>query len=98
MITPEDIMKKLADKLPGLQKRYPISQLALFGSVTREDFDPGKSDIDIMVDLNGDMDWNYFDLVWELQQMFPGYKVDVISRNAIQPHYWPYIEEDLQYV
>ncbi|MEX0813721.1 MAG: nucleotidyltransferase domain-containing protein [Chitinophagales bacterium] len=94
----EQIKKTLAAHLPDLQKRYPIERLALFGSLTRDDFEEGKSDVDILVELNGDMDWNYFDLVWELNKLFPELKVDVVSQNAIQPHYWEYIEEDLQYV
>ena len=63
----ETIKSKLADHLPDLKKRYPIARLALFGSVVREDFNPAKSDIDILVELNGEMDWNYFDLCFEIQ-------------------------------
>jgi predicted nucleotidyltransferase len=94
----EKIKSRLEKHLPDLRSRYPVSRLALFGSVLRDDFDPEKSDIDILVELNGDMDWNYFDLCFEIQSLFPDYKVDVVSRGAIQDHYWPSIEEDLTYV
>jgi predicted nucleotidyltransferase len=56
--------------LAALKKRYPIERLALFGSVTREDFDPQESDIDILVEFNGDIGWEYFDLIWEIQDLF----------------------------
>jgi len=84
--------------LQDLQKRYPVARLGLFGSIVRDDFDPERSDIDILVELNDEMNWDYFDLVWELEGLFPGRKVDVVSREAIQPHYWKFVEEDLQYV
>ncbi|MEX0811326.1 MAG: nucleotidyltransferase family protein [Chitinophagales bacterium] len=94
----KDIQVKLATKLPELKKKYPISKLALFGSITRNDFKPKTSDIDIMVEFDGDIGWEYFDLVWEIQELFPGYKVDIVSKGAIQPHYWKHIKGDLQYV
>lgn len=37
--------------LPALRAKYPIGELALFGSVTLHDFDPEKSDVDILVDF-----------------------------------------------
>jgi len=47
----ENIKATLAEALPQLQKKYPVKALALFGSATRKDFDPDKSDIDILVEL-----------------------------------------------
>ena len=87
----------LAEHLPELQKRYPVSHLALFGSVTRDDYHPKKSDIDIMVEFNGAIGWEFFDLEQELQQLL-GKKVDLVSRKAIKPHYWDYIKKDIQHV
>ena len=92
------IKTKLAKKLPDLKSRYPISRLALFGSVTREDFKPGKSDVHILVELNGEMDWNYFDLCFEIQALFPEYKVDIIPKGSIRDEDWSMISEDLLYV
>ena len=94
----EPIKSRLAKELPSLKSRYPIARLALFGSVVREDFNPGKSDVDILVELSGEMDWNYFDLCFEIQAMFPDLKVDVVPKGAIQENYWPSIEEDISYV
>ncbi len=94
----ESTKSKLSSHLQDLQKRYPVARLGLFGSIVRDDFDPERSDIDILVELNDEMNWDYFDLVWELEGLFPGRKVDVVSREAIQPHYWKFVEEDLQYV
>ncbi len=98
MITTAHIKATLAHYLPELKKRYPIERLAVFGSVTRQDFNPEESDIDILVEFNGEIGWEFFDLVWEIQDLFPDYKVDVVSKGAIQPHYWASVEEDMEYV
>jgi len=88
-----EIRQILADHIPDLRKRYPIGALALFGSVTREDFTP-DSDIDIMVEFNGEIGWEFFDLKDELEKLL-GRRVDLISKRAIKPHYWEYINQDL---
>ena len=48
-------MTILKEKKAYLQKRYPISELGIFGSYARGDFNE-KSDIDILVDFNGRID------------------------------------------
>ncbi len=88
---------QLHDFLPLLKAKYPIEKMAFFGSVTRSDFDPLKSDIDILVEFNGSIGWGFIDLAEELEKLFSK-KVDLISKNAIKPHYWPYIQKDLMYV
>src|SRR6266498_1862113 len=92
------IKSQLHELLPLLKQKYPIEKLALFGSVTREDFDPEKSDIEIMVEFNGSIGWDYFDLYFDLQKLFPGKKVDLVSRGGIQPHYWDYLKNKMIYV
>ena len=98
MTTAAHIKTTLAAHLPALKKRYPIARLAMFGSVTRQDFDPQESDIDILVEFNGDIGWEFYNLIWEIQDLFPGYKVDLVSKGAIQPHYWAFVEEEMEYV
>ncbi|MFI5136137.1 MAG: nucleotidyltransferase family protein [Chitinophagales bacterium] len=90
----ESLREKISKALPDLKKRYPIERLALFGSVTRPDFNPDKSDIDIMVEFNGDVAWDFFDLKDELEKIV-GRNVDLVSNRAIKPHYREYIEKDL---
>ena len=72
-------------KLAGFCHRWKISELALFGSVLREDF-RSDSDVDILVTFAPDADWSLFDHVdmeEELSAIF-GRKVDVVSRWAIE--------------
>ena len=90
------IQSILSNALPLLQRKYPLQSLALFGSQARGE-QTSTSDIDILVELNGEMDWNYFDLCYEIQALFPGQKVDVVSKGAIEKPYWEFIKQDLVY-
>jgi predicted nucleotidyltransferase len=81
--------KKTADK-------YPIARLGLFGSFARGE-NTRHSDIDILIDFNNEIGWEYFDLANELKQLFTGYKVDVVSRRAIPDLYWNEIKNEVVY-
>ena len=91
MTSLDSIKFKIAEHLPDLRKRYPIENLALFGSVTRDDFNPETSDIDILVEFNGEIGWEFFDLESKLKKILHR-EVDLISKRAIKPHYWEYIQ------
>jgi uncharacterized protein len=97
MTIAHEIEGRLAARMPDLRSRYPIGSLALFGSVVRDDFDPRHSDVDILVEFDGDIGWEFFDLEEELGQLL-GRKVDLVSRRAIKPHYWEHISKDLRHV
>ncbi len=97
MTITQEISGKLAAQMPDLRSRYPIGSLALFGSVVRDDFDPEHSDIDILVEFNGDIGWEFFDLEEELTRIL-GRKVDLVSRKAIKNHYWEHISKDVYHV
>ena len=97
MLDSAQIKKTLNSKLPELQRKYPVARLGLFGSYSRGE-QTENSDIDILVELNGEIGWDYFDLCFELKDLFPDKKVDVVSRKAIQPNYWMFVKEDLLYV
>lgn len=91
----EHFSNKLSAALPDLQKRYPITYLGLFGSVVRSDFDEANSDIDVLIDFDGEMGWEFFDLQSELQEIL-GHRVDLICKQALKPHYWEVIKNDIQ--
>ncbi len=48
--TREDILERLRVAMPHLHTRYPLIRMAVFGSVTRGEAQPG-SDVDILVKL-----------------------------------------------
>ncbi len=66
-------------------ERWRITELALFGSVLRDDFRP-DSDIDVLVKFAPDAGHSLFDLVHmqdELRAMF-GREVDLVERATIE--------------
>jgi uncharacterized protein len=73
------------DQLAAFCKRWKIDELALFGSVLREDFRP-DSDIDFLVTFEPGARWSLFDLARmqaELEEMF-GRPVDLVEREAVE--------------
>ena len=88
-------MITLPIQLPKVQinkfcDRWKIQELALFGSVLRDDFRP-DSDIDVLVTFRLNADWSLFDHV-KMQQELGNIlerKVDLVSKRAIDPYFSP---------
>lgn len=91
------ILSLLKEKKPELEKKYSISELALFGSYAREDYNK-DSDIDILVDFS--ISVNGFHSIRharELEGIF-NEKVDLVSRKGIKPSFLPFLEKNLIHV
>jgi len=74
-----------SDKIADYCKRWKITELALFGSALRDDFNL-ESDIDVLVTFDRDARWTLFDMVdmrEELKEIF-GRDVDLVSRRGIE--------------
>ena len=74
-----------SDKIADYCRRWKITELALFGSAMRDDFNP-ESDIDVLVTFDTDAHWTLFDMVdmqEELKDIF-GRDVDLVSRRGIE--------------
>ena len=75
------------DQIADLCRRYGVKRLELFGSAARgTDFEPGRSDIDFLVDFNDDEPRtleDFLDLESKLSDLL-GRPVDVISRGAVE--------------
>ena len=97
MTNQQIILSTLRQHLPELIAKYPIVTLYLFGSVVRDDFDPQKSDIDILVDYKGTMSYNFIELAEELEKI-TGKKIDLVSKRALKPRHWEYIKDQLVHV
>jgi predicted nucleotidyltransferase len=66
-------------------RRWKIVELAVFGSVLRDDFRP-DSDIDFLVRFAPDARWSLFDharMERELEELL-GREVDLVSRSAVE--------------
>ncbi len=74
-----------SDEVAEFCKRWKITELAVFGSVLRDDFRP-DSDVDVLVTFAPDSKWSLFDHVDmedELHQIL-GRPVDLVSRRGIE--------------
>jgi predicted nucleotidyltransferase len=95
LLTPQPQLKidLPLEAIAGVCEKYGVSELAVFGSVLREDFDPARSDVDFLVRfINNDAgDWGgkYMDMREELEPLL-GRKVDVVSWRGIEQSRNPY--------
>jgi predicted nucleotidyltransferase len=72
-------------EIEELCRRWQISELALFGSVLRDDFRP-DSDVDVLVTFAPGARWSLFDMVHmedELEAIL-GRDVDLVERKAVE--------------
>ncbi len=69
---------------PTFCRRYKISELALFGSVLRDDF-RADSDIDVLVTFAPAAEWSLLDHIRMEQELASllGREVNLVSRRAI---------------
>ena len=74
-----------AEGIAAFCERWQVTELALFGSVLRDDFGP-ESDIDVLVAFREGARHTLFDMVEmeeELKAIF-GREVDLVSRRGIE--------------
>ncbi|MGB9330081.1 MAG: nucleotidyltransferase domain-containing protein [Steroidobacteraceae bacterium] len=80
------ILKTHAGAIERLCRHYAVRRLSAFGSVTRGDFDPARSDIDLAVEFSPSTDLSparqYFDFKAALESLF-GRPVDLVELNAM---------------
>lgn len=96
MLSRHSAIETLRTAKPALLTRYPIHQLAIFGSVSRGDDTP-ESDVDILVEFSRPVGMEFIRLAYELEKIL-GRKVDLVSRGGIKPKYFKVIKPDLLYV
>lgn len=96
MSTREEILDKLKLLKGALVKSYPISNLALFGSYARSE-QMEDSDIDILIELNGQIGSRFIDLAEEFEKSL-GRRVDLVSKKGVKDRYLKSIESELIYV
>jgi uncharacterized protein len=66
-------------------RKWKITELALFGSVLRDDFRP-DSDVDMLVSFSSDAKHSLFDLIRAENELAAilGRKVDLVEREAVE--------------
>lgn len=75
-------------------RRHHVRKLEVFGSVTRSDFDPSRSDVDLIAhfeDEREDLVDAFFGLKEELEALF-GRPVDLLTSRPVRN---PYLRESI---
>mgnify|MGYP002777753179 CR=1 FL=1 len=74
------------DRIVAACQKWKIIEFALFGSVLRDDFQPDRSDVDVLVVFHPEAHWTLLDLVNiedDFKDIFAR-KVDLIERASIE--------------
>jgi uncharacterized protein len=78
------------EELRELCRRFQVRRLDVFGSAARGDFDPGRSDVDFLVEfaVRDDDFARFLDFKQALEALL-GRRVDLVDRRAIEasPNY-----------
>ena len=86
VLTPQQL-----ETIRSLCREYHVAKLELFGSATREDFDPERSDIDVLVEFAPGTDLGpWMAHFWELQdrlEVVLSRKVDLVMPKALRNPY-----------
>jgi len=96
MKTLDEIKSVLAQHKEELADKYKVSQIGVFGSYIRGE-QGEKSDVDILVEFKEPIGLKFTELAEFLESIL-GVKVDLVSKGAVKPNRWKYIEEGLIYV
>jgi hypothetical protein len=86
------IFDRQSDALAAMCRQYSVVRLEVFGSASSGDFEPGRSDIDLLVEFHPDADlgpWlgRYFDLKRDLEALLEC-NVDLVMRRALENPYF----------
>ena len=93
----QEIIKIIRNKKPEMESRYGVQRLGLFGSYVRGR-QRKKSDIDILVTFNRDIDlFDFLDLRKYLESQLQA-KVDLVMETALKPAIGNRILSEVEYV
>jgi predicted nucleotidyltransferase len=93
----QEIIKIIRNNKPEMESRYGVQRLGLFGSYVRES-QRKKSDIDILVAFNRDIDlFDFLDLRKYLENQLQA-KVDLVMESALKPAIGKRILSEVEYV
>lgn len=93
------MVRVLEDKRQAIAEicaRYGVSRLEVFGSALRDDFRPGDSDLDLLVEFAPRDPYEsadaYFGMLDDLRALL-GVEVDLVMADAVKN---PYIAREIQ--
>ena len=76
------------EKIEGFCRARGIRKLSLFGSVLRDDFDPQRSDVDVLAEFapESHAGWDFFVYHEQLAEIL-GRKVDFLTPGMLSKYY-----------
>lgn len=78
----KEIIRMLGSKLPYLRSHYGLKRIGLFGSYAKSRQKKG-SDIDIFVEFEKPVDFEYFELIRYLEKAL-GKKIDIVTSGGLR--------------
>ena len=92
-----EIIKIIRNSKPEMESHYGVKRLGLFGSYVKEK-QSKRSDIDILVSFNRDIDlFDFLDLREYLESQLR-IKVDLVMESALKPAIGKRILSEVEYV
>ena len=82
----DQIIMKLRENKPFLEKKYKVKTLGVFGSYVRGEQKKG-SDLDILVEFQEPVGLFEFMELEEFLEKNTGVKIDLVSKKALKPRY-----------
>ena len=93
----EEVLKLLSQHKPELVRRFGITDLALFGSIARDEA-TDTSDVDVMVEFEGrSTAKRYFGVQFYLEDLLKR-PVDLVQKEVVRSELKLYVERDLIHV
>ena len=90
------IPKTQMDAIADACRQHQVRRMHLFGSALRDDFEPGCSDLDLLVEFQAiepvDLVQAYFDLERQLM-LITGQSVDLVMADAVRN---PYVRREIE--
>ena len=93
----EEIIQKLKEVKPLLEKEYGILRVGIFGSVARGEAGKG-SDIDILIEKERPLPLTKFIRIKLLLEEKLGQRVDLVTSEGLKPEIQKEVEKEVIYV
>ena len=94
-MTKNEIEELLKKHKPTLRENYFVSKIGLFGSYVRDE-QTDQSDVDILVEFDGPVAFEFLDLHEYLEKLFRK-KVDLVTRRSLKPYARDEILSEVRY-
>jgi len=83
----QDFIRAHREEIAELCRKHHVRRLSIFGSATRDDFDPNRSDVDVIVEFEDFPIEQYSDNKWALHDELAeklNRKVDLLTWKSLK--------------